>query len=150
MVIKVGDTAPDFTLEDQEGKLVNLSSFRGRKVLLSFHPLAWTSVCSHQMRDLEDNHARLQALNTAPLGLSVDSVPCKHAWAESLGIKHLKMPADFWPHGDVASLYGIFCGKDGVSERANILVDEERRVVFVRIYERSERPDLGVVLRLLG
>jgi peroxiredoxin len=39
-----GDAAPDFVLRDQSGKEFKLSDFRGKKVLLSFHPAAWTFV----------------------------------------------------------------------------------------------------------
>jgi peroxiredoxin len=73
MPIKVGDPAKDFKLYDQRWKRVSLSGFKGKKVLLSFHPLAWTSVCSKQMVSLEANHDRFDKLCTVPLGLSVDS-----------------------------------------------------------------------------
>jgi peroxiredoxin len=42
--LKKGDAAPDFVLRDQAGKEFKLSDFRGKKVLLSFHPAAWTFV----------------------------------------------------------------------------------------------------------
>ena len=51
-MIAVGAKAPDFSLEDQNGNKVTLSQFKGKKVLLSWHPLAWTSVCTDQMRAL--------------------------------------------------------------------------------------------------
>ncbi len=41
--IKVGDQAIDFCLKDQNGKEVSLKDFKGKKVLLSWHPLAWTA-----------------------------------------------------------------------------------------------------------
>ena len=44
IMIEVGSRAPDFTLKDQNGKAVRLSSLKGKKVLLSFRPLAWTQV----------------------------------------------------------------------------------------------------------
>jgi len=44
-MISVGSKAPDFTLKDQNGKTVKLSSFKDKKALLSFRPLAWTAVC---------------------------------------------------------------------------------------------------------
>ena len=47
--IKVGAKAPSFTLKDQDGNRVSLSDFKGKKVLLSWHPLAWTSVCMDQI-----------------------------------------------------------------------------------------------------
>jgi peroxiredoxin len=45
LMIKIGAAAPDFTLKDQDGNTVTLSVLKGKKVVLSFHPLAWTSVC---------------------------------------------------------------------------------------------------------
>ena len=49
-LIAVGDSAPDFILKDNHDKEIRLSDYRGKKVLLSWHPLAWTSVCTDQMR----------------------------------------------------------------------------------------------------
>ena len=54
-MIEIGTKAPDFTLNDQNGKSVKLSSLRGKKVLTSFRPLAWTPVCTDQMKSLETN-----------------------------------------------------------------------------------------------
>jgi len=48
--VAVGKKVRDFTLKDQAGEEFRLSSQRGKKVLLSFHPLAWTSVCARQMK----------------------------------------------------------------------------------------------------
>jgi len=67
----------------------------------------------------------LDSLNAVAVGISIDSVPCKKAWAESLGIKNTRLLADFWPHGGVAQIYGVFRDKDGFAERANILIDRE-------------------------
>ena len=66
-MIAIGVKAPDFTLKDQNGKAVKLSTLKGKKVLLSFKPLAWTSVCHDQMRLLEENHLRFDELNTVAL-----------------------------------------------------------------------------------
>ncbi len=134
--LKINDNAVDFSLKDQNGEVFRLSNFKGKKVLLSFHPLAWTSICAEQMKDLEKNFNEFEKLNVVPVGLSIDSVPCKFAWAESLGLKKLRILADFWPHGEVANLYGIFREKDGFSERANILIDEKGKVIFIKIYHK--------------
>lgn len=128
----VGDTAPDFTLRDQNEGDVALSDFRGKKVVLSFHPLAWTSVCKSQMQDLEEHGEDFGRLDAVALGLSVDSVPCKRAWAEAIGIQETPLLADFWPHGGVAQAYGIFREKNGFSERAVFIVDREGVVRFKR------------------
>ncbi|ANF23535.1 peroxiredoxin [Thermococcus piezophilus] len=148
-MVKVGDVAPDFVLKDQNGEEFRLSDFRGRKVLLSFHPLAWTSICERQMKALEEHYDKLEELNVVPVGISVDSVPTKKAWAEHMGLKKLRILADFWPHGEVARKYGLFREKDGISERANVIIDENGRIAFVKVYPLGELPDLNEVLAVL-
>jgi peroxiredoxin len=148
--IKIGDEAKAFRLKDQDDKEIKLSEFQGKKVLLSFHPLAWTSLCADQMKALEANKDKFASLNTVALGFSVDSVPCKNAWAKELGIKSTRLLCDFWPHGEVASAYGIFRERLGFSERANITLDENLRVTFVKVYPIKELPDIEEVLRALA
>lgn len=145
-MIKVGDKSLDFSLKDQNGKAFNPSEQIGKCVLLSFHPLAWTSVCSGQMKSLEENGRTLDSMNAIAVGISVDSVPCKKAWAESLGIKNTQLLADFWPHGGVAQLYGVFREKDGISERANILIDRKGFVAFAKVYVMSQLPDMNEII----
>lgn len=150
MAIKIGDTVPDFTLKDQNGKDVTLSSYKGKNVLLSFHPLAWTKICAQQMRSLEDNHQRFTEKNTIALGVSIDSVPSKKAWAErDLGITRTSLLSDFWPHGGVARSLGLFRQQDGFSERANIILDAHGCVSFVKVYEISTLPDIEEVINNL-
>jgi peroxiredoxin len=148
-VLKLGSLAPDFTLKDQNGADFRLSETGGKRVILSFHPLAWTGVCAEQMQALEGNIGVLESLNTVAVGISVDSVPSKKAWAESLGIEKLRLLSDFWPHGYVAQQYGVFREKDGFSERANIVLDEQGKVIFSKVYEISQLPDFEEIIKLL-
>jgi len=148
--IKIGDTAPDFSLKDNKEQIIRLSDFRGKKVLLSWHPLAWTSVCTDQMRSLEVNWEEFRSLNTVPLGLSVDPVPSKKAWSAVIAIDNVSLPSDFWPHGQVARDYGIFIEKKGISERANIIIDENGIVRWVKVYPISQLPDINEVLEVLS
>ena len=147
--IQIGETAPEFLLKDQNGKEFRLSDSRGKKVLLSFHPLAWTSICAKQMQSLEANIDTFTSLNIIPVGISVDAVPTKKAWAENLGIKNTRLLSDFWPHGYVADLYGIFRENDGFSGRANIVLDENGKVIFSKVYRLSELPDIDEVIQIL-
>ncbi len=149
-LIKIGDMAPDFSLKDNNEQIIKLSDYRGKKVLLSWHPQAWTSVCTDQMRALEANLNKFQVLNTVPLGLSIDGSPCKKAWAAVLSIRKVSLPCDFWPHGKVADDYGIFIGKIGMSERANIIVDENGKVAWVKVYPMSQLPDINEVFDVLA
>jgi len=144
-----GEMAPDFSLKGQDGQDFRLSVLRGRRVLLSFHPLAWTKVCAQQMQSLEANREAFGSMNTVSVGISVDAVPTKNAWAKELGIKETPLLADFWPHGQVARLYGIFRDKEGFSERANIILDERGKVVFIKIYEISQLPDINEIIGVL-
>ncbi len=147
--MKVGETIGDFALKDQNGQEFRLSSSKGKRVLLSFHPLAWTSICAKQMQSLEDKADQFGSLGAVAVGVSVDSAPSKKAWAESLGIKTTRLLADFWPHGGVARSLGIFREKDGFSERANIIVDESGKIAFAKVYEIKVLPDVQELLDFL-
>jgi peroxiredoxin len=148
-MIGIGGKAPDFSLKDQNGKIVKLLSLKGKKVLLSFRPLAWTSVCHDQMKLLEENYSRLDKANSVALGIGVDSSPSNKAWAQSMDIKNTKLLSDFWPHGEVAKAYGVFREKDDFSERANILIDEDQKVIFTKVYPTSQLPDFEEIFKIL-
>jgi len=147
--IKIGDKIQDFRLRDHKKKEVHLYELRDRKVLLSFHPLAWTNVCAEQMRSLESNQELFARLNTVAFGISVDPIPSKRAWARELGITHTRLLSDFWPHGEVARAYGVFREKEGVSDRANIIIDEDRKVIFFKRYLVHELPDMDEIAKVL-
>jgi peroxiredoxin len=147
--LKVGDKAPDFTLKNQYNKDISLSSLKGKKVLLSFHPLAWTAVCAMQMKALELKQGELEKLKTVALGMSVDSVFSKQEWSRSLCLEKTDLLADFWPHGEVAKKYDLFLDNAGVSARANVLIDEKGNVEWIRVYEIGEIPDIEEVVRHL-
>ena len=148
-MIRPGDPAMTFSLKDQNDKTFDLLEQAGKRVLLSFHPLAWTAFCAGQMTSLEENRETLESLNTVAVGISVDSMPCKRAWAESLKIAHTRLLCDFWPHGKVAQMYGLFRDANGFSERANVIVDEKQTAVFVKVYPVHSVPDIGEVIRAL-
>jgi len=146
---KAGEKAPDFSLYDQNEKEFKLSSCKGKRVLLSFHPLAWTGICSEQMKSLEKHWEDFNKLNTVAVGINVDSIPSKKAWANSLGIKNTRLLSDFWPHGKISDLYHIFIEKQGFSERANIIINEKQEIEFIRIYPIGELPDINEILTFL-
>lgn len=147
--LKTGEIAPVFTLKDHHGKEVTLSQLRGRKVVLGFHPLAWTAVCAQQMKDLEANADRMAKLNAVAFGLSIDSTFCKKAWAESLAITKTRLLSDFWPHGAVAKDYGIFREADGFSERAVFVLSDKGTIRFKKTYPIKEVPDIEEILAQL-
>jgi peroxiredoxin len=148
-IIQLGKMVKNFTLQDQFGQDFVLSRMKSRRVLLSFHPLAWTPVCTLQMQSLEKNKKVFDKLNTIAAGLSVDSVPCKVAWAKAIKIKDTKLLADFWPHGNVAKSLGLFREQNGFSQRANVIIDETGKVCFVKVYPIAELPDIEEIITFL-
>lgn len=146
---KKGEKARNFSIPDQDGKTFKLSSFKGKKVLLSFHPLAWTSVCAEQMKSLEANKKTFDSLKTIAVGVSVDPVPSKKAWAESLGIKHTRLLSDFWPHGKVAKAYGLFLPDDGISKRASVIIDKDQKIALIKVHKLSVVPDIKEIIDYL-
>jgi len=148
-IVKPGDPAKNFSLKDQNDTTFDLYENMHKRILLSFHPLAWTAFCAGQMKSLEDNRDVFSALNTIAVGISVDSVPCKKAWAETLGITHTPLLCDFWPQGMVAQQYGLFREANGFSERANVLIDEKQNVVFVKVYPVHTVPDIQEVIAFI-
>ncbi len=149
-MIKTGTMAPEFALPDVDGNKVSLKDFPGKKVLLSWHPLAWTSVCTDQMRALEANKDKFAALNTVALGMSVDPVPSKKAWGAVLCIEDTKLLSDFWPHCQLAKEMDVFLDELGASGRANILINEKGEVVWAKQYATSQLPDIEEVLRAIA
>lgn len=146
---KVGEKFQDFVLKDQDNNPFKTSDLRGKKILLSFHPLAFTPVCANQMKDLEENIKTFKELNTVLLGMSVDQPFAKKAWAKELGIEEIRLLADFWPHGGVAKSLDLFREKEGFSERANVIVNENGKIIFAKLYNISELPDIREIINFL-
>jgi peroxiredoxin len=124
MAVDVGQEAPDFELKDQHGKSVRISSFRGGKnVVLVFYPLAFSGVCSGEMAAMRDEFPEASRDDVELLTVSVDSSFSHRAWSdqENFGFGLL---SDFWPHGDVAKLYGVFDEDRGVSTRGTFIIDK--------------------------
>lgn len=84
-------------------------------------------------------------MNAQVLGISVDSVPCLQAWAESLGGITYPLLSDFWPHGAVAKKYGVL-RKEGKSERAIFILDKQGIVRYVDVHDIDEQPPNDVLL----
>jgi peroxiredoxin len=147
-LLQKGKKVKNFKLTDQNGQDFRLADCLGKRVLLSFHPLAWTPICAQQMQSLEKSKKVLDKINAIAVGMSIDSVPTKAAWARSLKIKNTRLLADFWPHGAVAKSLGIL-RDEGFSERANVIVDEAGKILFAKVYPIRQFPDLEEIIRVL-
>lgn len=146
---EIGTNVKDFKFTDQSGEEISLHELRGKKVLLSFHPLAWTSVCTDQMRDLERNYDRFTEKNVVPIGVSIDPSPSKSAWAKVLCLSKLQLVSDFNPFAALTNYLDIYREDLNSSERANFLIDEDGNLIWKKVYEISDLPDLEEVFEVL-
>jgi peroxiredoxin (alkyl hydroperoxide reductase subunit C) len=132
-VIEVGQTAPDFTLRDQNNEEVTLSSFRGRQaVLVIFYPLAFTGICTGELCAVRDDLSTFQNGDVQVMSISVDSSYTHKVFAEREGYE-FPLLADFWPHGAVAQAYGVFNDEVGFANRGTFLVDKAGVVRFAEM-----------------
>lgn len=148
-----GDTAPDFTLPDADGKDVSLSDYRGRKVIVYFYPAASTPGCTKQACDFRDNLAELGGEGIDVLGISPDK-PAKLAkFRDNEG---LTFPLLSDPDRAVLTEWGAFGEKKMYGKtvtgviRSTFLVDEEGKIALAQYNVRATghvaklRRDLGV------
>lgn len=132
--LKVGDTAPDFTLKSAKREDWHLSDFRGKKnVVLAFVPFAFSSVCSAQLPSYEAELDRFKDLDAEVVSISMDSTHALTAWAKSMGTS-FSLLSDFYPQGQVVDLYGVR-HQAGMAERALFAIDKEGVIRFIEIQD---------------
>lgn len=118
--IGVGETAPDFTLKDQNRQDWNLAEhIKKGDVVLCFYPLAFTSVCSTEMKCVSDEIAKWSAQGAQVVGVSCDSFAVLAEWAKQLGLKQTLL-ADM--HRDVCKQYGLYWKDLNVSQRGTVVI----------------------------
>lgn len=123
--LRIGGPAPDFTLRDQFGQDVTLSSFRGTKaVAIFFYPYAFSGVCTGEMTGIRLRLDEFLTFDTEVLAISCDPVYSLRAFADSDGL-NFPLLSDFWPHGAVASAYEVFDETKGCARRSSYVVDKE-------------------------
>ena len=132
--LAVGDKAPAFALKDQHGKLVRLSSFKGKRVVVYFYPKADTPGCTQQSCNLQDAFPQLKKLKATVVGISPDPVEKQKKFAEKYGLKFQLLAdtehkvAEAWGVWGEKSLYGRkFMGIN----RSTFLIDGSGKVARV-------------------
>ena len=145
----IGDLAPDFTLRDQFGQDVTLSSFRGRKaVALVFFPYAFTGVCTGELGAIRDRLDEFLTFDTEVLAISCDPVYSLRSFSDADGL-NFPLLSDFWPHGEVSRAYDVFDGRKGCPRRSSYVVDTDGMLRWAVHNAMPEGRDLGEHLRQL-
>jgi mycoredoxin-dependent peroxiredoxin len=138
MTIAPGTEAPDFTLKDQDGNEVTLSSFRGKtSVVLVFYPFTFTGVCQGELCALRDDVSEFETANAQLIAISCDTRFAQQQWAQQQAYT-FPVLSDFWPHGAVSRVYGVFNEQVGAANRATFVIDKHGLVV-----DAFESPNLG-------
>ncbi|MDK2909627.1 MAG: thioredoxin-dependent peroxiredoxin [Bacteroidales bacterium] len=86
-MLKIGDKAPAFTGKDQDGNLISLDQFKGKKVVLYFYPKANTPGCTAEACNLNDNLERFQTLGYQIIGVSADTVKAQKNFSEKYQLR---------------------------------------------------------------
>ena len=125
MTLETGAPAPDFTLRDQHGQTVTLSSFVGEKaVVLVFYPFAFSGVCTGELCEIRANLPTFESEEVQLLAVSCDPMFALRAFADQDDLT-FPLLSDFWPHGAVSSAYGVFDEARGCSRRSTFIIDRD-------------------------
>ncbi len=139
MSLAIGARAPDFTLTDQHGQDVTLSEHaRGKAALVVFYPFAFSGVCTGELTGLRDRLGDFETAGSTLLAISCDPLYAQRALADRDGI-FFPLLSDFWPHGQVASAYGVLDERTGGPRRSSFVIDREG-IVRWHVHHPQGRP----------
>jgi glutaredoxin-dependent peroxiredoxin len=156
MPLKIGSSAPDFTLKTKTAnglEDVKLSdNFGKRPTVLFFFPLAFTGVCTQEFCDLTGGFAAYRDLNAEVYGISIDSPFSQEAWAQKEKIT-IKLLSDL--NKTVIKAYDVLfpclAGIGDASARAVFVIDKEGKITHVeQTPSPKDLPDFNAVKAALG
>jgi peroxiredoxin len=150
--VGAGDTAPEFVLKDQTRADWRLSDHvRRGDVVLCFFPMAFTGVCTREMKCVNDEINVWQGRGTQVVGISCDSFAVLKAWADSLHLKQTLL-ADM--HRQVCRAYGFYWPELNVSSRGTVVIgasaDGRGRVKWVQGREPGKAMEWAEVLEAIA
>ena len=150
--VEVGKKAPDFSLPDEHGNLVKLSSFRGKKVILYFYPADDTPGCTAQACGFRDSFPEIQEKNAVVIGISPDDARSHQRFRSKYNLPFILLSD---PDHVVAAKYGAwgeksFMGKKSIGIiRSHYVIDEQGTIVDVQIKVKAKESP-GLALRNLA
>jgi peroxiredoxin len=150
---QTGQKASDFTLFDSNKNPISLHDFTGKKVVLLFYPLAFTSVCTKELCYVRDNMSLFNNVDAQVLGISVDSLYTLAKFKEEQGY-HFPLLSDF--NKEVSrsynALYDDFSyNMKGVSKRASFVIDRQGNIQYAQILEKAgDFPDFEAIQSTLA
>jgi mycoredoxin-dependent peroxiredoxin len=149
MPVEIGQEAPDFSLRDEDGQEVTLSSLRGENVVLVFYPFAFSSTCTKELRDITGLADKFDAASAEVFGISVDSPFALKAFRRDEGLS-ARLLSDFEPKGAVAREYGAYLEDLGFATRATFVIDKDGKVAHKQVTSPAVARDQEEVLDALA
>jgi peroxiredoxin len=141
--LTVGQAAPDFTLKDQNGRDVTLSTFRGKKnVVVVFYPFAFSGICTSELCEIRDDLGAFEGDDVQVLAVSCDHMFTQRAWSDAEGY-FFPVLSDYWPHGATAQSFGVFQQSSGAATRGTFLIDRDGVVRWTLVNGPSQKRDFG-------
>ena len=151
--VQVGKKAPDFTLPDEHGNLVKLSSFRGKKVILYFYPADDTPGCTAQACGFRDSFPEIQEKNAVVIGISPDDAHSHQRFRAKYNLPFILLSD---PDHVVAKKYGAwgeksFMGKKSIGIiRSHYVIDEQGKIVDAQIKVKAKESPALALRNLAG
>jgi peroxiredoxin len=148
VALEAGREAPEFSLSLAPDRRLGLRDFAGKRVVLAFYPADWSPVCTDQLAVYNELLSEFRGLGAEIIGISVDGMWCHAAFAKDRKL-HFPLLADFEPKGEVSRAYGVYRGKEGVSERALFAIDRDRIVRWSYVSPIDVNPGADGILDAL-
>lgn len=130
-VLNIGDPAPDFNCKDQNGKIINLSDYLGKKLVIFFYPKANTPGCSAEACNLSDNFLKFKSLGYEILGVSADSEKLQKKFSDKFNFQYSLLCDE---NKEVIKKYNVwglkkFMGKEYMGIiRKTFVIDENGKI----------------------
>jgi thioredoxin-dependent peroxiredoxin len=150
--MKIGESAPLFSLKDGNGVEWNLSDHAGKTVVLLFYPGDNTPVCTRQLCSVRDNWSRYAETGAEVVGISTDSEASHRTFADKFSLT-LRLLAD--TDGAVSRLYGVKSWLPGRAARAVVIIDKVGLVRYhkvqpISIFRPKDDEVLGAIQTVQG
>ncbi|MCR4319153.1 MAG: peroxiredoxin [Candidatus Brocadiaceae bacterium] len=150
MSIKVGQNAPEFTLQGVVGdkfKDVCLDEYKGKWVVLFFYPLDFTFICPTEITEFSKRDSEFKALSAQVLGVSIDSVFSHNAWLKELGNLNYPLLSDITK--EVSRKYGVLLEDKGIALRGTFIIDPEGKLRYQLVHDLGIGRSIEEILRVL-
>ena len=149
----INSELPDVELDVFHGKdiaKVNLSSYRGKWLVLFFYPGDFTFVCPTELQELAHHYAEFEKMNTEIVSVSTDSAFTHMAWHDSSpAIKHVKYPMASDHNGSFSSYMGVYLEDEGVALRGTFIVNPDGIIKAIEVNDNSIGRSASELIRKL-